>query len=163
MAALPRFVRESEPSLRVLDIETVAAATGKLLTRERMLAELSGSFAILATLLSSLGIFGVLSYGVARRTREIGIRIALGASRAAVRWSVIHETLLMLAAGLAAGIPAFLLSARYVTSLLYGVNAVDPATIGGAVMLVAGIALMAGYLPARRASNIVPSEALRQD
>lgn len=163
MAALPRFVRESEPSLRVLDVETVAAATSKLLTRERMLAELSGSFAILATLLSSLGIFGVLSYGVARRTREIGIRMALGASRAAVRWSVIHETLLLLAAGLAAGVPAFLLSAHSVTSLLYGVSAVDPATIAGAVTLVAGVALLAGYLPARRASNIAPSEALRQD
>ncbi len=161
LATLPQFVRQAEPQLRVLEMDTVAHATDKTLGQERMLASLSGFFGLLALVLASIGIFGVISYAVAQRTREIGIRMAMGASRLSVLWMVLREALVLLLAGLALGIPVIFAVGRFVASLLYGLTPSDPATLTLAVLVLSTVALLASYLPARRAARIDPMVALR--
>jgi len=163
MAELPQLVRQSEPGLRLLRMETFGEATDKLLTQERMLADLSGAFSVLAVVLASLGIYGVLSYAVAQRTREIGIRMALGARPVTVIRMVLRETLILLLAGLAVGIPVILVWGRFLASLLYELKPADPGTIVMAGLLLSAVAVLAGWVPARRASRIAPMEALWHD
>jgi predicted permease len=161
MGSLPEFLKQS--GLRLMQAETLVESADRLLVQERMLADLAGGFGVLAIALASLGIFGVMSYAVTQRTREIGVRMALGATRVSVLWMVLRETLSLFAWGLAMGIPAILAYGRFVTSLLYDVRPADPATIAGAAALLAAVAVLAGYVPARRASRIAPVDALRQE
>ncbi len=161
MATLPQFIQQAEPQLRVLEMDTVVHATDRTLSQEHMLARLSGFFGVLALILAGVGVFGVISHAVGRRTHEIGIRMALGASRLSVLWMVLRETLLLLAAGLALGIPVIFVAGRFVASLLYGLKPADPATLALAMLVLSGVALLAGYLPARRAAKTDPMAALR--
>jgi len=122
---------------------------------------LVGTFACLGLLLASLGIYGVISYSVTRQTQEIGIRMALGASQSLVQLDVILKTLRLALIGVAGGIIASLVLARLIASLLFQTAPSDPLTFAGMVVLLGAVALLAGYLPARRASKIDPMIALR--
>jgi predicted permease len=128
----------------------------------RFVMLLVGGFAVFAVLLASLGIYALVSYSVSQRTREIGIRIALGASSGRVRASVMSQTFRLAAAGVILGVGSALVLARLLRGVLFGVGAADPASYLGALIILGGVALVAGYLPARRASRVDPSVALRE-
>src|SRR5471032_1387050 len=130
------------------------------LMRDRLMATLAGSFGFLAAVLATLGLYGVIAYMVARRRNEIGVRIALGANRGRVVRLVLREAALLLAAGLAIGTGLALWAAR---AMLFGLKAYDPATFAGAIALLALVALLASYGPARRASRLEPMQALREE
>ena len=144
-----------------IEFRTLAVQLAESIGRERLLATLSGFFGALALLLSTIGLYGVMSYNVARRRNEIAIRMALGAERAHVMRMVLGEIGLIVAAGLGAGLAATLASTRLVTSFLFGLKPTDPATLLLAASLLAAVALCAGYLPARRASRVDPREVWR--
>jgi predicted permease len=133
------------------------------LDRERMLAALSTVFGGLATLLAAIGMYGVLSYGVSRRTAELGIRMALGAQRGDVQWMVLRDTGKMVAAGIAAGLAGAFAATRLIATMLYGVQPVDVTIFAGAALGLATVAVLAGWVPARRASRIDPMVALRYE
>jgi ABC-type antimicrobial peptide transport system permease subunit len=133
------------------------------LVRERMLALLATFFAGLALILACIGLYGVMAYRVARRTREIGIRIAVGAGRHSVVWLVVRETLLLVAIGAALGTLASLVANRYIAGQLFGVTPRDPIAIAVAVAVLAIVTIGAGYVPARQASRIDPVRALRME
>jgi len=164
--ALQEARREIASIDRNLAIFRAATLRGQVQTsmlRERLLATLSSFFGVVALFLACVGIYGLMAYSVARRTAEIGVRIALGAQRSDVVWIVLREALILTLAGVAAGVPAALWMARYAKSLLFGVSAADPAVVAGSIAIMAGIAILAGYLPARRASHIDPMTALRYE
>jgi predicted permease len=133
------------------------------LGEDRLLARLAAFFGLLATILVATGLYGTLSYSVSRRTAELGVRMALGAPRGRVLWMVLRENLLVCAAGLAVGLPVAVAASLLLRSALYGVSPQDPATLGGAVAGLLGVALLASLLPARRATAVHPMEALRAE
>jgi ABC-type antimicrobial peptide transport system permease subunit len=128
-----------------------------------MVAVLSVAFGGLASMLAAIGLYGVMSYAVARRTREIGLRVALGADRSRVMWLVLKEVILMSLAGITAGLTAALWLTRQVEAQLFGLSPHDPSTLAAATVLLAVIAIVAGYVPARRATAIDPIVALRAE
>jgi ABC-type antimicrobial peptide transport system permease subunit len=130
---------------------------------ERLVAALSMLFGGLATVLAAVGLYGVMSYTVSRRTREIGIRMALGAARGSVLWMVLREVAVMLSAGIVIGLPVAIGLSRFVESQLYGLSPTDPATLVLASTLLSGVAMLAGYVPARRATRVDPMLALRYE
>ncbi len=133
------------------------------MVQERLLAELSSFFGLLALLLACIGLYGVMSYDVARRTHEIGVRMALGAEAMDVVRLVMRETMSLVVIGLIAGLVAALLTTRLIASLLYGLTPDDPLTVGLASLLLLTVAALAGYLPARRAARVDPMVALRTE
>jgi len=147
----------------VLRTRTVAQTIDAELVEERVTAMLSGFFAALALLLASIGLYGLMSYAVTRRTRELGIRVALGAQRENVLWIVLRDTLALAIVGLAIGIPCAIAACRLISSMLFGLSPNDLPTIIVVSLLLLLVALFAGYLPARRASTIDPIVALRTD
>ncbi len=147
----------------VLRTRTVVQTISAELVEERVIAMLSGFFAALAILLASIGLYGLMSYAVTRRTREIGIRVAVGAQRQNVLWLVLRETLALALFGIAIGIPSALAATRLIASMLFGLSPSDLPTITGVSLLLLVVALFAGYLPARRASVIDPIVALRTE
>ncbi|HUK16844.1 MAG TPA: ABC transporter permease [Bryobacteraceae bacterium] len=156
-----QVVREVDASVPIYDLNTVGDKVEVSLLTERLLATLSSAFGLLATLLAALGLYGVMAYMVARRTREIGIRMALGAGGGSVVWLVMREVLLLAAIGLGIGLPAAWLLARLVETQLFGIRATDPLTMLLAAAGIGAMAALAGYLPARRATTIDPIRALR--
>ncbi len=126
-----------------------------------MLAGLTGILAGIAALLAAIGLYGVVAWSMARRTREIGIRVALGAGRRDLIWMALRDVLAPVVVGLAVGVPAVVALAQWVRSLLYGVGPADPSTIVGAALLMCVVAAGAAYLPARRATKVDPVVALR--
>jgi ABC-type antimicrobial peptide transport system permease subunit len=142
-------------------MRTLDEQVDRSLSTERLVATLSTVFGALATFLAAIGLYGVMAYTVTRRTREIGIRMALGAGRGHVIWLVMREVLLLMCIGVAVGLPASWLLTKLVQSQLYGVAAHDPVTIAAAVLVIGAIAAVAGYAPGRRATRIQPMEALR--
>ena len=124
---------------------------------------ITSCFGLLALLLVSIGLYGVVSYAAVRRTGEIGIRIALGAQRSDVLWQVLRETMLLVAIGLSIGLPAALASTRLIRNQLFGLKPTDPFTISLATLVLVLVAVFAGYLPARRASRVDPMVALRYE
>lgn len=147
----------------VLSTKTVAEVVSSELGEERVIALLSGFFAALALLLASIGLYGLMSYAVTRRTREMGIRVAVGAQSQDVLWIVLRETLTLALIGLAVGIPCAVAACRLISSMLFGLTSSDVPTIVAVSMLLLVVALFAGYLPARRASSIDPIVALRSE
>jgi predicted permease len=143
--------------------KTVAEVVSGQLAEERVIALLSGFFAVLALLLASIGLYGLMSYTVTRRTREMGIRVALGAQRGNVLWIVLRETLALALIGLAIGIPCAIAACRFLSSLLFGLTPTNIPTIAVVSLLLLAVALLAGYIPARRASAIDPLVALRTE
>lgn len=156
-------MRQFDPHVPVVDLETVNERIGFSLRTERLVASLSAVFGGLATLLAVLGLYGVMAYAVLRRTREIGIRMALGALRSDVIGMVMREVLILIGAGLAAGFSLALVLANLVRSQLYGLNPRDPLTLIGAAIVLTLATGIAGFLPALRASCVDPTIALRQE
>ena len=133
------------------------------LNTEHILATLSGGFGILALLLSLIGLYGVMSFVVTQRTREIGIRLALGARRSSTMWLVLRDALVMIVCGIAVGMPVVWILGRLVQSQLYDVSSSDPTTLAAAILILSSAALGAAFIPARRASIVSPTDALRAD
>jgi predicted permease len=156
-------VRQIDPTLPVLSLRTLENQLDLTLLNERLMATLASAFAALAVLLTVVGLYGVISFVVTRRTREIGIRLALGASRGSALWLILRDSAMMAAAGVAIAIPAIWGLGRLIESQLFGVRAMDSVTIAACVVLVALVALAASALPARRASSVSPMEALRYE
>jgi ABC-type antimicrobial peptide transport system permease subunit len=142
---------------------TLEARTDRFLSAERMIALLSTFFGGLALLLAAVGLYGLMSYAVTRRTSEIGIRMALGAQRGNVLRLILREVSWLVLAGLAVGIPVALAASRLISGLLFGISATDPVTIASSAAILLTVALFAGYLPARGASLIHPMTALRSE
>jgi len=142
---------------------TVDQMMSRFLVNERVIALLSTFFAALALLLASMGLYGLMSYGVTRRTREIGVRVALGAEKGRVRWMILRETFVLVLCGIAIGIPSSLAASRLIASMLFGLSPSDVTTIVTSCLLLLAVAFVAGYLPARRASSIDPILALRTE
>jgi predicted lysophospholipase L1 biosynthesis ABC-type transport system permease subunit len=161
-AGLNRSLMEFNPRLDV-NFQVFRSMVHESLLRERLMARLSGMFGALALLLASIGLYGLLSYGVASRTNEIGIRMALGARAGNVLRLILKEAVLLVIVGLLAGIPLALYVARFASTLLFELSPTDPLSlsIAGAVLFI--VALLAAYLPARRATKVDPLVALRDD
>ncbi len=157
------IAREADSRIPVTNVVTQAAEIDRTISREVTFAKLCTGFAVLALLMACVGLYGTMSYNVARQVGEIGIRMALGAHRGAVVWMVLRRVLLLAAVGLAISVPATLGASRLVKSFLFGTQPNDPGTLvlAGVVLLIA--AILAGYAPARRASRIDPLAALRQE
>jgi ABC-type antimicrobial peptide transport system permease subunit len=160
-AAVRREARAMDPAMPMFEVETLTTQIAASLQRERLLATLSSGFGLLALLLSCLGLYGILSYAVARRTNEIGVRMALGADRRDVLWLVLSDALRLVLIGAALGVPAALAASRLVASQLFGISAADPGAIVEATLALLAVAAVACYLPARRATRVDPLVALR--
>jgi predicted permease len=163
LATIRQEIQAVDKNLVIDDLFTFSQLQDENLFLEKLLAKLSGFFSLLALLLSCVGLYGVMSYDVARRTREIGIRMALGAQRRDVVGLVLRETMILVVIGVAIGLGAALGVTRLIAGFLYGLTPNDPLTIGLASMLLLTVAALAGYLPARRASRVDPMVALRHD
>ena len=159
--SIRQAIAEVDANLPVGDVRTLAQMVDDFALNRRLVAQLSTFFGLLAALLASIGIYGVMSYGIARRTNEFGIRMALGAARGDVLGAVLGETLRLALAGVALGLALALAAGRLVESLLFGVDAANPVVMALAVLAMIASATAAGYLPARRATRIDPSVALR--
>jgi predicted lysophospholipase L1 biosynthesis ABC-type transport system permease subunit len=159
--ALRSAMARVNPGLLLIGVKSYSEQEAVQYNQERLVARLTGLFSLVALLLASVGLYGVTSYAVARRSGEIGIRMALGASRARVAGLVLQGTFLQVGIGLSIGTPVAIISARYLASQLYGVARFDPSVLGTAILVLAACAFLAGFLPARRAASIQPSAALR--
>jgi predicted permease len=154
-------VRQLDGAMPVYEMKTHEAQLDETLLTDRLIALLSAGFGLLATLLASIGLYGVMAFVVARRRKELGIRLALGAQASLVIWLVMREVLLLLTIGLAVGVPAGLALGRYVAAQLYGIQPNDPWMAGSTMVLLAVVSIAAGLIPAHRASRIDPIMALR--
>ena len=158
-----RVLRDIAPAIRVTRVTTLADQMDKTLVTERVVATLAGFFGAVGAMLVAVGLFGLLAYTVARRTREIGIRMALGATHAQVARMVLRGYLRTVVLGLAIGLPLALAAQRVAASLVEGVPTGNVLPIGVAALATLGVTLVAAYLPARRAASIRPVQALRQE
>jgi len=159
--AARQVVRRMDAGLPVYDLKTLDTQIDETHFLDRLFASLSVAFGLLATLLASVGLYGITAFNVSRRTQEIGIRMALGAARGNVLRLVMREMLILAGAGLIIGVPATLVLGRLVESQLYEMKAANPMVIGGATAVVLLVSILAGYIPARRATRIDPMQALR--
>jgi predicted permease len=162
-AAVRHEVQALDKDLPLFNVKTFARQRDESLAEERLVATLSGFFSSLALLLACIGLYGVMAYGVVRRTREIGIRMSLGAQRPTMLWMMFRETLLLVFVGIAIGIPAVLGVARLIRNQLFGVTPTDAGTLAVATLILLGVALLAGYIPALRAARVDPMVALRYE
>jgi predicted permease len=162
-SAVRRTIHEIDHTLPITDVNTLDEWVARSITDQRVVAQLSTFFGLLAVFLSAIGIYGLMSYVVSRRTNEICIRMALGAERMHVRWLVMREVLILVAIGVAIGAPVALLSSKLLANMLFGLGGNDPLSLLAAVLVMLVIAVLAGYLPARRASRIDPMVALRYE
>ncbi|MGC2231707.1 MAG: ABC transporter permease, partial [Candidatus Acidiferrum sp.] len=156
-------LRDLDPNIPISAMRTTEVQINNSLATERMIASLSAVFGFLATLLAVIGLYGVMAYTVAQRTREVGIRMALGAAQGSVIWMVMREVLILVAIGVVAGVPASLALTKLVQSQLFGLTPHDPATLALATFSLAFVACAAGYIPAWRASRLDPMKALRYE
>jgi ABC-type lipoprotein release transport system permease subunit len=158
-----KVVHQIDPRLAVSNLKTQAAHINQAISREITLARLCTIFALLALVIACVGLYGTVAFSVERRTAEIGIRTALGAQRPRILWLVLRDVFLLGLAGLAVGMPAVVVGSRYVESFLFGIEPNDPLVTAIAVVVLLAAALIAGYVPARRASRIDPMVALRHE
>jgi macrolide transport system ATP-binding/permease protein len=162
-SSVREIVRQLDSRIPVSDIKTQAAHIDQSISSEVALARLCTAFAVLALTIACVGLYGTVAFNVARRTSEIGIRMALGAQATRILWLILREVLLLTFCGLAIGFPVVLAATRYVRSFLYGIEPNDPLAIAGAIIMLVVSGLAAGYIPARRAAHIDPMVAVRHD
>ncbi len=162
-ATVRSAMRSIDAGLTVADLRTMDEQVEKSIANERMIEVLALAFGMLATLLAGVGLYGVLSYTTMQRTREIGIRMALGSSRLAITGLVVKEMVRLGVIGVVVAVPCAILLGRGLRSQLFGVSAADPLTLTGVVLLMGVVGLAAALLPARRAANVEPMEALRAE
>jgi ABC-type antimicrobial peptide transport system permease subunit len=167
MGQLRELVQAIDRDVPIADVHTLADEVNAALVRERLVATLSGAFGLVALVLICIGLYGLMAFTVSRRTAEIGVRVALGATRANVRWLVGRQALAVVVAGLALGVPAAWvagrLASRQLAGLLFEVTPADPVTFGSAILTLVFVALGAGLVPAHRATRIDPTVALRNE
>jgi ABC-type antimicrobial peptide transport system permease subunit len=163
LGTIPQVIKRLEPAMPVEDLKTMRQQLRENVFLDRMISIMSAAFAILATLLAGVGLYGVLAYSVAQRTREIGVRMALGADGGQVRGMVLKQVGVMVLIGGGIGVAAAFALGRMAQSLLFRLEGHDPFVFVGAVLLLSAIALAAGFLPALRASRVDPMHALRYD
>ncbi|HEX8685011.1 MAG TPA: FtsX-like permease family protein, partial [Pyrinomonadaceae bacterium] len=163
VAALRQAAREVDANLPLNNVKTQVEQADETLALERLFAKLFALFGLLAQQLAAIGLYGVLAWSVARRTHEIGIRMALGARGRDVLWLILREAALLVGVGVAVGLPAALAAARLATGLLYGVTPADPVSVSLAALLLSAVAALACYIPARRATKVDPMVALRYE
>jgi predicted permease len=163
LASVRSRVQVLDKNLPVSGVETQGQEIDENLGGQRSLATLLSFFGTLALLLASIGLYGTMSYTVERRTKELGVRIALGAERKDMLWMVLRETIALVAIGVAIGVPVAVAAARFIASMLFGVDTTDPITIFLAILGMLAICLIAGYIPARRATRVDPMVALRYE
>jgi len=163
VAAIRQAIHDVDRTLPISDVMTLHEQVARSTTNQRLVAQLSTFFGLLAVFLSCIGIYGLMSYVVTRRTNEIGIRMALGAERSQVLWLVMRESLWLVALGIAIGVPVALAGNRLVKSMLFGLQASDPVSLLAGVAVLLVVAGLAGYLPARRASLVDPMVSLRYE
>jgi predicted permease len=161
--ALRQAVARVDPRLPIYDFRTMESQIAESMYIERLVSWLSALFGLLALGLAAVGLYGVMSHAVAQRRREIGIRMALGAERSSVLWQMLRQVLVLAVAGVLIGLPAALGAGRLIESLLFGLAPRDPATIAAAVTVLIGVAMLAGYVPAMRATRVDPVVALREE
>jgi predicted permease len=161
--ALRRVVQEADQDVPIFNVTTQRQQIDESLGEERSFVQFTSLFGLLAMGLALVGLYGLTAYSVVRRTREIGIRMALGAQHAQVLWMVLRESLFLAALGMAVGLAAALAVTRVLASMLFGLAPTDPLTIAGASLIMAAVAALAGYLPARRATKVDPMVALRYE
>ncbi|MGA7414093.1 MAG: ABC transporter permease [Bryobacteraceae bacterium] len=162
-ADLRRALAQVDSSIPISSVTTLAEEVDRSLAREQLVSRLSSFFSLLALLLACIGLYGVMSYNVVRRSNEIGIRMALGAKARGVLWMVLRETVALLLFGIAIGVPVTLAATRYVESQLFGLTPFDPVTVLAAIAAISVVTITAGYLPARRATKVDPLVALRYE
>jgi predicted permease len=163
LETMRRTMRELDPTVPPLQLRTVDTQVRRSLGNQRFMSALSMVFSVLATLLAMVGLYGVMAYGVTRRTREIGVRMALGAVATRVVWLILREALTLIVCGVAIALPAAWWLTGLVRSELYGVTPTDPLTVAAAIAVLTAVAMAAGMIPAMRAARIDPLRALRQD
>jgi predicted permease len=163
MGQVRQMINQIDDKLPIFGVTTMSDQVKEKLNQDRLIAQLVSFFGALALILACIGLYGVMAHGVARRTNEIGIRMALGAGGGSIAWMILRETLYLVAAGLVIGVPAALLGARLIAAQLFGMSPTDPVTLVGAAVVLALVAMLAGYLPARRASRVNPLTALRYE
>jgi len=163
LTAIREAVSQVDRNVPLFDVKTQERQAEQSLAQERLFATLSGFFGVLALLLVCIGLYGVMSYAVARRTNEIGIRMALGATAPRVIRMVMRETMLLVVIGVLIGLVAAIASTRLIEKMLFGLTPTDPFTMSAATLLLIAVAALAGYLPARRASKVDPMIALRYE
>jgi ABC-type antimicrobial peptide transport system permease subunit len=163
LPAIRDAVQGVDTDLAVFDVRTQQQQVDSTMSRERLFVTLTSAFGVLALILACVGIYGILAQNVSRRTPEIGIRLALGATRANLVVMVLREASVLAMIGVAIGAAAAAALGRFVQAILFGVTPVDPIAIGGAVTAMLAMALLAGWLPARRASRLEPMAALRHE
>jgi ABC-type antimicrobial peptide transport system permease subunit len=162
-AAVRRTLADINPDLTVLDMVSLDEQVSRNFNQERLISRLTGLFGLLALILACVGLYGVTAFSVARRTNEIGIRMALGADRKSVLGLVMRGALGQVVIGLVIGILLALAGGRFLASELYGVKSYDPVTVALAAFILTACTLAAGFVPARRATNVDPMEALRYE
>jgi ABC-type antimicrobial peptide transport system permease subunit len=156
-------IRQVNSNLAIDEVVSLSDYIGRTLAQQKLVARLASFFGLLALLLACVGLYGVLSYAVARRTNEIGIRLALGAQRGNVLWLVLREALTLVGVGIFIGVAASLFATRLAEKMLFALKPNDPLTLAAATFLLLTVATLAGFLPARRAARVDPMAALRDE
>jgi ABC-type antimicrobial peptide transport system permease subunit len=155
--------RSIDPGLVVTNIVPFGEIVDRTLVIERLVAEVSAAFGALALLIAAVGLYGVLAYSVARRRREIGVRVAVGARPRTIEWMFLRESLTLVVLGVALGVPAAIAVTRLASSMLFGLGPQDPASIAAALLVLVSATAVAAYVPARRAAGVDPILALREE
>ena len=163
LPSLRHAVQQIAPDLPLSNVRTQEQQIDAAMQQERVFVALTSGFGLLALALAAVGIYGIMAFSVARRTHEIGIRLAVGALPRQIHGMILRESTWVTATGILAGVAAALLLTRLVKSMLYGIQPYDPMTMTGGVLILLTVALAASWIPARRAAGVQPMEALRQD